>query len=312
MARASLPILAGCAALILAGCAAGEATAPDPAAQAGQAGVTAQAGIAQAGEVAPGFPTAPARLLPLPAPGPPLRVYLDAGHGAPGNPGNTSCFGQPEQDFTRSLAEDIAPTLRAAGMIVTVSAPGSAYDDRIRAADQGDVLVSLHSDSRGEIYAWPLCPDPPCYWSLNDPGFALLWSDEAPPGSDLPDRRRLLAEAVAAQMDGAGFPASSGLDYLGMYERTAHGVFLDRHAPKKRIRMLRRPAVPSVIVETHHARYPGEAIRWDEPHTRDAFARALIRGLRAWQALEAGQATRSPAPPSPSGAAPAPTGSTPP
>ena len=232
------------------------------------------------------FPDVPARALPLPAPqGRPIRLYLDAGHGAPGNRGNTSCFGQQEQDFTRRLALEIAPLLEATGLVtVEVSAAGSGYNDRIARAEAGsEVLVSLHSDVRGIGYPWPICPGVQCYWNLNDPGFALLWADEAPAGSRLPAARERLAGALAGQMALAGFPAAAGLDYGGLYERTAEGVFLDRHEPQKRIRMLRRPSIPSVIVETHHAWYPGEAARWEQPDTRAAFAAALARGLAAWR-----------------------------
>ena len=39
--------------------------------------------------------------------------------------------------------------------------------------------------------------------------------------------------------------------------------------------MLRRPAMPSVIIETHHAWHPDEWARWQEENTRLAFAFAV-------------------------------------
>jgi N-acetylmuramoyl-L-alanine amidase len=43
--------------------------------------------------------------------------------------------------------------------------------------------------------------------------------------------------------------------------------------------MLRRPRVPSVIIETHHALDFEEAERWKEPRTLEAFAAAVAQGL---------------------------------
>ena len=43
------------------------------------------------------------------------RIFLDAGHGAPNNPGNTSALCEREQDFTRSLARDVAAAYRLWG-----------------------------------------------------------------------------------------------------------------------------------------------------------------------------------------------------
>ncbi|GEM_PF-6581284 len=47
----------------------------------------------------------------------------------------------------------------------------------------------------------------------------------------------------------------------------------------KRIRFLRRPTMPSVIVETHHAWDLEEATRFNEPETWDGLADALAAGL---------------------------------
>jgi N-acetylmuramoyl-L-alanine amidase len=84
-------------------------------------------------------------------------------------------------------------------------------------------------------------------------------------------------------MAATGFGAYDGFDYVGLYEPTdAHpGLFVDRHEPTQRIRMLRRlKRVPSVIVETHQAWNLDEAERWSEPATLNAFAVALIQALK--------------------------------
>ena len=57
------------------------------------------------------------------------------------------------------------------------------------------------------------------------------------------------------------------------------GVFVDRHAAAQRIFVLRRPSMPSVILETHNALEPREAERWSELATIDAAADALAGAL---------------------------------
>jgi N-acetylmuramoyl-L-alanine amidase len=57
------------------------------------------------------------------------------------------------------------------------------------------------------------------------------------------------------------------------------GVFVDRHEPGYRIMMLRRPRIPSVIIETHHALDFEEVERWKEPRTLEAFSAAVAQGL---------------------------------
>lgn len=207
-------------------------------------------------------------------------LLLDAGHGAPGNPGNTGWACESEGDVMRRLADGLAPLLRADGLAVTLTRPDATlvdYDRRMEMAKAATWLVSLHSDSRagdGPV----LHPTTGCVVATGAPGFAVLWSDEGDAG--LAGARLALARAVARRMAEAGFGAYPGLDYGGLYEADeVPGVFVDRHDPRQRIRFLRRPKIPSVIVETHQAWDPIEAARWEEPATREAFARALTLAL---------------------------------
>ena len=89
-------------------------------------------------------------------------------------------------------------------------------------------------------------------------------------------------------MEEAGFLAYDGGEYTGLYAPDAvqRGVFVDRHEPDKRIFVLRRPTMPAILVETHHALDPREVTRWEEPATLDAFATALAAALL--DALEPG------------------------
>jgi N-acetylmuramoyl-L-alanine amidase len=212
------------------------------------------------------------------------RVYLDAGHGAPGNTGNRSAFCVDEQEFSASLARDVAVELEASGhFLVRLSRPSNElvpYAERVREAQAfgADVLVSLHSDVRGHASAWQPEPGVTCQHSHDAPGFTLLWSDFGE--SSLVERRARVARAIAKGMSAAGFLAYAGSEYHAQYAPDATpGVFVDRHKENERIFVLWRPTLPSVIVETHDALDEREAARWERPETRVAFARALMAGL---------------------------------
>lgn len=210
------------------------------------------------------------------------RILLDAGHGAPGNPGNQNVHGEAEQDVMRRLADRVAGALVADGLDVARTRPDTTlvdYDRRLVLAAQADWLVSLHSDARaGQTRGW-VDPAAGTWWTGGAAGFAVLWSDEGDPART--EARHHLAQGVARHMAAAGFLPYPGADYGGLYEADPEvaGVFVDRHPPARRIRLLRRPVVPSIIVETHEAHDPDEAARWEEPETVVAFARALAAGI---------------------------------
>lgn len=224
----------------------------------------------------------------------PVRLLLDAGHGAADNPGNTSSFGVAEQDFTLDLALDVAAQLEATGGFeVRLSRrPGEtiAYPARVEAARAmgADAFVSLHSDVRGTTRLWSPVPGMETRAAVDAPGFSVLFADEG--DAALVQRRRGLALAVALEMGAAGFFPYGGAEYEGLYaaDGAAAGAFVDRHDDAKRIFVLRRTPMPAVIVETHNALDPREAARWDEAWHRRAFAMALGRGLAAAIAAPSG------------------------
>ena len=213
------------------------------------------------------------------------RIYLDAGHGAEGNKGNTSCYCVEEQDFTLVAARALADRLEDTGHFeVRLSREGderTSYAGRIEDAELwgAEVFVSLHSDVRGKLEHWSPAPGETCPTSSTGPGFSVLWSDEGEPA--LVDRRHALARSVAHRMQAAGLPPYGGSAYEGLYEGdpTVPGAFVDRHAADQRIFVLRRTAMPAVLIETHHALDPREAERWTEPRTHDAFAAAVAAAL---------------------------------
>ncbi len=219
-----------------------------------------------------------------------MRVFIDAGHGAPGNEGALSAWCEREQDFTARVAEDLKRRLERTGAFeVRLSRAGPQrvrYVERVRAAEafRAEAIVSLHFDARGEARVWRPRPDSDqvCLRSEDSAGFSVLWSDEAP---DLHIRRRRhrLASHIAEHLTKAGFLPYHGLDYLGLYEGDVQvpGLFVDRQAPGKRVFLLRRPAIPSVIVETHHGLDVEETLRWREARTLEAFAAALGAALLA-------------------------------
>lgn len=223
----------------------------------------------------------------------PVRLVLDPGHGAKDNRGNTGSFGALEEDFTLALAYDVEAALEARGSFeVVLTRQGSArvaYADRVALADalRADAFVSLHSDVRGKAEVWEPSEGLECKRSEDAPGFTVLFSDEG--AEALVTARRRLGASIASSMLSASFSAYGGEEYEGLYEhvggeRGAPGLFVDRHLPDKRIFVLRRPKVPSVIVETHNALDPREATRWEDDSTRHAFALALADALAAFVA----------------------------
>ena len=225
-------------------------------------------------------PGAPLRAPEAPPwPGPPLTLMIDAGHGAPGNLGNTGARCQQEADFTRATQDAVLARLAGDPALQLSSGRPTAelrsYDALIAdiKARRPDAVISLHSDTRAGD-GWTVGPSG-CYEGRGAVGFSVLYSDEGPEA--VVEGRLRLARAVARRMSEAGFPAYGGEDYVGLYAPSGDtpGVFVDRHAPRQRIRMLRAVSPPLVIVETHQAVDPEESARWDEPATLDAFAAAL-------------------------------------
>ena len=213
------------------------------------------------------------------------RVFVDAGHGAEDNTGNRSALCRDEQDFTLALAGDLAAALAATGHFeVKVSRePGVLvpYRERVGVAEQwgAAVFISLHSDVRGKTTPWSPDGRQRCPRSRQAPGFTVLWSDEGEPS--LRTRRLQLARSLAHQLEAMGLPAYDGTDYQGLYgaDDQQPGVFVDRHPPGERIFVLRKPTMPSVIVETHNAVDDREALRWEEARVRQAFAASVAAAL---------------------------------
>lgn len=213
------------------------------------------------------------------------KVFVDPGHGAESNSGNTSCRCVDEQDFTLRASEELARRLEAGGhFTVRMARKGSgrvAYRDRVEDAARwgADAFVSIHSDVRGVFEQWSPEPGKSCPVSWAAPGFSVLWSDEG--AADLVAGRLALARAVGRRLAGAGFAPYLGADYALLYQADGEvpGVFVDRHAPDQRIFVLRRPAMTSVLIETHHALDPREVARWEDPHTHDVFASVVAAAL---------------------------------
>lgn len=220
------------------------------------------------------------RVLPLPSrPTRKVRVFVDAGHGAPGNEGNHGCHCQAEQEHTLQVAQHLAFVLADTGRFeVKLSRrPGetSRYQPRIAAAEafRADVIISLHSDARGEAFGSPQDDGGVCWRNSDGPGFAVLWNDEGPAFAG----REKLGRAVGSRMQEAGFLAYSGIDYGDLYrqDEVERSGWIDTRPMKQRVYFLRGSRIPTVIIETHHALDVREVARWDELATVDAFAFAV-------------------------------------
>ncbi|MFZ5469634.1 MAG: N-acetylmuramoyl-L-alanine amidase family protein [Myxococcota bacterium] len=214
----------------------------------------------------------------------PWRIYLDGGHGAKDNQGVASVTCEHEEDFTLRVAKDLAEHLRRTGAFeVRLSRDGArvAYEARVRAAEswKADAFLSLHADARGLARWWSPVPGTFCLRQDETPGFAVLWSSDGP--ALLTPRRQTLARALATRMRQAGLLAYDGVDYPGHYvgDDSHPGVFENRPGIGRRIFVLRKPTMPSVIIETHHALDFEEAARWKEPLTLEAFAAAVAASL---------------------------------
>jgi N-acetylmuramoyl-L-alanine amidase len=230
------------------------------------------------------------RLAPVIAPGH-HRVVIDPGHGAPGNDGNTGVLCQREADEMLRVGGVVVDHLERPGRLdVRTTRPGGAvvdYGSRIAMAESwGELLISLHSDARSGV-DWGPDPSTGCNRSEGASGFAVLWSDEGDP--KLTPERQRLAWAVSGAMIEAGFaPYVGGYGTLYAGDAQHPGVYVDRHEESQRIRMLRRPTIPSVIVETHNAPDPRDVARWREPATVEAFADALRVGISRFVAPRVG------------------------
>ncbi len=205
------------------------------------------------------------------------RVFLDAGHGVGTNSGTRTSACTDEADFVLALAKDVARILEDTGRfevrLSRTDARGPSYRRRLAAAERfrADVLISLHIDARGAFDEREVAPGQTCPVGSGHTGFAILVSDEGDRARAA--ERRRWSRAIARAMSSAKFEAYDGLDYGGIYlTDEVPGVFVDR----RRLFMLRRPPMPSVIVETHHALHPKEHARWLRPDTRLRFARALV------------------------------------
>ncbi len=230
----------------------------------------------------------PPRMLPLVFPEEfgTRKVFLDAGHGAPNNPGNSSCFCQDEQDFTLDVANNVAKALRQTNHFdVRLSREGDkrvTYQDRVdTAATWGaDAFVSIHSDIRGQTgETQSVGSKQTCRVNLGAPGFSVLLSEDG--NEALVQARKTLARSTARRMHEAGFGAYAGTEYGTLYAKDPDtlGVFYDRHAYEQRIFVLWKPTMPSIIVETHHALDPREVKLWSQSSTHQAFASALALSL---------------------------------
>lgn len=220
------------------------------------------------------------RVLPLPAkPSRKVRVFVDAGHGAPGNTGNHGCHCQSEEEHTLQVAQHLSFVLADTGRFeVKLSRlPGEAPLYRPRIADaeafRADVIISIHSDSRGEATALAQGDGGTCLRKDDAPGFSVLWNDEGPAFAG----REKLGRAVGTRLREAGFFPYSGVDYTDLYrqDEVEPSGWIDTRPMKQRVFFLRGSPIPTVIVETHHALDPREVARWEALATVDAFAFAV-------------------------------------
>ncbi len=213
------------------------------------------------------------------------KIYLDAGHGSQGNTGAISCFCEAEQEFTLRATGHLARKLKGLGHFKTLVSRQAGqlvpYRQRLKDAYAfgAELILSIHSDVRGEFQLWSPSPGKTCRKNLNDPGFAVLWSDIGP--DKLVSQRQRLAQALAGKMISAGFLPYDGNDYLGLYQGDDQnpGVFVALPAQARQVMFLLRPRIPSVVIETHHSLDPREEQRFQQEETLEVLANAIAAAL---------------------------------
>lgn len=215
----------------------------------------------------------------------PRTVFLVAGHGAPGNDGNLGATCVREQDFALEATEALGRRLDATGWFRTVRARTGeerpSYAARLAHQERSgaSTWIELHSDARADAVTpnGTSADGETCWRDDGEPGFTVLVRDRG--AARLVEDRLALARALARAMTETGFLPWVGDNYGEQYVADeVPGVWRDR----RRLFVLDRPRVPSVIVETHNARDGREPLRWAEERTHEAFGRAVIRGLLAF------------------------------
>jgi N-acetylmuramoyl-L-alanine amidase len=216
-------------------------------------------------------------------------IYVNAGHGAPRNSGSLSLFCTWEMDHNLRIQDELATYLEQSGLFTVVrgrlSEQRTSYGSRLETlATSGAVLmVEVHADVREGGTLWEPAPGVECVRNLGKTGFSVLFNDSAT--GSLLEGRTTLARAVSVGLRDAGFRPYHGSDYAGLYEGDVPGVWRDRRG----LMMLRRPEIPSIIIETHNHQNPDEVARWAEPATRQVFyatvATALVHTLTSDEAV---------------------------
>jgi N-acetylmuramoyl-L-alanine amidase len=223
--------------------------------------------------------------LPLRAPRGEQRghVYLVAGHAnASDREGNTGVHGQIEAEVSLATSLFVADAWEQLDRFdVTVGRRAGerpTYPERLAHAEEvgADLFIDLHTDARGPWTEWAVNPDGEAIYRNDDgPGFSVLYNASGALGP----RRRAFARLVADRLAAAGFPAYDGADYTGLYTPDpTPGVFVDDRG----LMMLRRPVMPSIIIETHNAKDFEESLRWRERRTHLAFTAALTDAVLLW------------------------------
>jgi N-acetylmuramoyl-L-alanine amidase len=115
---------------------------------------------------------------------------------------------------------------------------------------------------------------PGCFRNDEERGFSVLFSARGE--KSLVEKRRKLSRAIAAEFSMRKFIAYGGRDYLRNYTADEQpGVFIDG----RRLFMLEKPKIPSLIIETHQSLAAAEVEHWRKPETSAAFAEVVIAAL---------------------------------
>ena len=233
---------------------------------------------------------APADLPPIPPRrGGGLRVMLDPGHGGI-DPGAVT-EDTTEAALMLTLAEELAATLRRAGVEVLLTRDGDRFvglEARATAARAAgaDVLISLHADALPEgeaagtaFYVWNESADDRAAAQL-----ALRHDrDDLLAGMDLTGTDDEVAGVLMDLARSDTRPRSEALAGFMVAEARRAGLPMHRRPLQKAaFSVLKSPDIPSILIETGFLTDPADRARLADPGGRAGLVAALARAIRNW------------------------------
>lgn len=232
-----------------------------------------------------------ALLLPVqaatPASSPRLKVVLDPGHGGE-DVGAEGARGLLEKDLALTLALALKTRLETQGLDVSLTREGDTFlalPDRAKLANErgADLFVSLHFNaarSRGargsEVYFLSL--------DQGDEDARAVAATENGDSSGPSAPEDVVAGILDDLAQKAFLQESQGLAVSIQGQLNRLGGIKERGVKQAPFAVLRRAAMPAVLVEGGFISNPREALRLKDPAFQERLAQAIARGISRYLA----------------------------